>query len=255
MDLLGIQALVTSLLLHLVRVGAFFAVAPTFGRHVDSASLRLVLTVALGGVFWWVGDQEVPVPPHALGLGILAVREVVVGLALGFAVATTTAILATAGEIISSELGFSMARAIDPESGIDTSVVAQLLQVVGTLLLLQFDLHHEVLRILQSTFTVCRVGEPFAFEPIWAGLEALIGGSLVVAVQYAFPILGVMLLLSAGMVLLSRAVPAINLMEFGFALKVLIGLSALTWFLVAGAPFLVQVFGGLLDGARGMFVR
>ncbi|MBL8724954.1 MAG: hypothetical protein JNK49_12970, partial [Planctomycetes bacterium] len=58
-----------------------------------------------------------------------------------------------------------------------------------------------------------------------------------------------------GMVLLSRAVPAINLMEFGFALKVLLGLAALTWFLVAGAPFLVQVFGELLDGARSMFER
>lgn len=255
MDLLGIEALVTSLLLHWVRVGAFFAVAPMFGKHLDSASMRLLLTVALGGVFWWVGDQEVAVPPHVLGLGVMAVREVVVGLALGFAVAITTAILASAGEIISTELGFSMARAIDPESGIDTSVVAQLLQVVGTLLLLQFDLHHEVLRILQETFQVCRVGAPFALEPIWHGLWALVSGSIVLAVQYAFPVLGVMMLLSVGMVLLGRAVPAINLMEFGFALKVLLGLSALTWFLVSSAPFLLQTFTGLLDGARAMFAR
>lgn len=243
----------TSLLLHIVRVGAFFAVVPLFGRQMDSMILRLVLALSLGGVFWWVGDQQVPAPRGLLDLGVMAIREGVVGLALGFALSTMTSLLVSAGEIISSEMGFSMARSMNPESGIDATVVSQMLQVVGFLLILELDLHHEALRVLEQTFQSCRVGEPFDFGPIWDGLNVLVAGSVELALRYAFPILGTMLLLSVAMVLLGRAVPAINLMEFGFALRVLLALGATAYFLVEGAPFLIHVFESVLDGARDMF--
>ena len=242
-----------SFLLHVTRVAAFFAVVPLFGRQLDSLILRLVLAISLGAVFWWVGDQSIAAPGGLIALAVMAVREVVVGIALGFALSTLTSMLVSAGEIISSEMGFSLARTMNPESGTDATVVSQLLQVVGFLMILQFDLHHEALRVLEHTFSVCRVGQPFAIEPIWLGLQALIGGSVVLAVQYAFPVMGLMLLLSVAMVLIGRAVPAINLMEFGFALRVLLALGAMAWFLVSGAPFLIKTFHALLDGAMSMF--
>ena len=253
MDLSLFHDYATSLFLHVTRVGAFFAVVQIFGRQADSVILRLVLAVSLGGVFWWVGDQQIDTPTSLFALGVMAVREGVVGIALGFALSTLTSLLVSAGEVISSEMGFSMARTMNPESGVDATVMSQLLQVFGFLLILHFDLHHEALRVLEQTFKACRVGEPFDIAPIWAGLQALVGGSVQMAVRYSFPVLGLMLLLSVGMVLLGRAVPAINLMEFGFALRVLLALLAMALFLVEGTPFLLQTFGGMLDGARAMF--
>ncbi|HEX5053666.1 MAG TPA: flagellar biosynthetic protein FliR [Planctomycetota bacterium] len=253
MDFLLAQDYATSLFLHIVRVGAFFAVVPIFGRQVDSMILRLVLAVSLAAVFWWVGDQRVSTPHHLFTLGVMAVREGVVGIALGFAMATMTSLLVSAGETISSEMGFTLARTINPESGVDATVVSQFLQVFGFLLILHFDLHHEALRVVEQTFHSCPVGQPFDLLPIWEGLKALVGASVQVAVQYSFPLLGIMLLLSVGMVLLGRAVPAINLMEFVFALRVLLALGALSFLIVEGTPFLLQTFHGLLDGARAMF--
>jgi flagellar biosynthesis protein FliR len=125
--------------------------------------------------------------------------------------------------------------------------------VLGVLLILQFDLHHDALRLLEQTYRACPVGETFDIEPIWLGLQALVAGSLELAVQYAFPVLGTMLLLSAGMVLLGRAVPNINLQEFGFALRVLVALGALMLFLGEGTPFLLDAFRSVLDGAAAMF--
>lgn len=251
MDLLADHA--TSLFLHLVRVGAFMAVVPFFGRQIDSQVLRLVIAVSFATIFWWVGDQQVTPPGNLLALGVMGLREGVIGLALGFALSTLTSMLVSAGEIISSEMGFSLARAMNPESGVDATVLSQLFQVFGMLLILQFDLHHEALRIVGDTFRACPVGQPFDFEPIWSGLHTLVGGSVKMALQYSFPILGIMLLLSVGMVLLGRAVPAINLMEFGFALRVLVALAVSAFFIVEGTPFLLHVFGVFLDTARDMF--
>lgn len=254
MDLQWYEGVATSLFLHQLRAGAFFAVVPLFGRQRDSFWLRLILAVAMGSVFWWVGDQHVELPGNLLALSVMGIREGVIGIALGFALYTMTAMLISAGEIISSEMGFSMARTMNPESGVDATVVSQLFQVIGFLLILQLDLHHEALRVLGDTFDACPVGQPFALEPIWLGLRTLMTGCLVLALQYSFPVLGTMLLLTVALVLLGRAVPAINLMEFGFALRVLLALLASAWFLTAGAPFLAAAFGSLLEGARGMFV-
>lgn len=253
MNVLLAQDYASSLLLHVVRAGAFFAVVPLFGRQSDSLMLRIVLAVSLGGVFWWVGDQQVHVPGNVLALGVMALREAVVGIALGFALSTMMGLLTSAGEIVSSEMGFSMARTMNPESGIDAAVMSQLLQVLGFLLILGLDLHHDALRVLEQTYRACPVGQPFDIAPIWEGLRALVGGSVELAFRYAFPILGIMLLLSAGMVLLGRAVPAINLMEFGFAVRVLIALGAMAYFLSEGAPFLVNTFRAITDGASAMF--
>ncbi len=253
MNLQLLDGYAAAFLLHVVRVGSFFAVNPLFGQQTDSLMLRLVLALGLGGMFWWVGDQQIDVPANLLALGVLALREAVIGIALGFSMSMLTSMLVTAGEIISSEMGFSLARTMNPESGTDATVISQLLQVFGFLLILHFDLHHDVLRIVEQTFRSCRVGQPFDIEPIWLGLRELVGGSVRLAVQYSLPVLAIMFLLSVGMVLLGRAVPAINLMEFGFALRVIAALAVMAFFLVEGSPFLIQTFTALIERAANMF--
>lgn len=253
MDYLLIQDYATSLLLHVVRIGAFVAVLPLFGKQRDSIMLRLALSTSLGAIYWWIGDQRVETPTHVIELGVMAIREGLIGLSLGFVLATMTTMLVSAGEFISSEMGFSLARTMNPETGVSGTVVSQLLQVMGFLLILSLDLHHDALRILDLTFNSCKVGEPFDYQPIWDGVTALVGGSVKLALQYSFPILGTMLLVSTGLVLLGRAVPAINLMEFAFALRIIIALSGLALFITEGAPFLILTFASILERAAEMF--
>ncbi|MGK0264251.1 MAG: flagellar biosynthetic protein FliR, partial [Planctomycetota bacterium] len=124
MDYLLAQDFMTSLFLHVVRVGAFIAVLPLFGKQRDSFALRLALATSMGTIFWWIGDQRIDTPDHVLHLAVMAVREGLVGLSLGFALSTMTSMLVSAGEFISSEMGFSMARTINPETGVSGTVVS-----------------------------------------------------------------------------------------------------------------------------------
>ncbi len=253
MDLRLLEGHAVAMLLHLVRTGSFLAVVPLFGRQRDTFFVRLVLAISLATIFWWSAPRAIAVPGGLLEMGVLAGRECLVGFALGFALSLMTAVLIAAGEIVSTEMGFSMARVMNPESGVDATVVSQLFQVFGFLLILHFDLHHEALRILGQTFAACPIGEPFEFTPIWDGVRVLVGSGILIALQYAFPVLAVMLLLTVGLVLFGRAVPNVNLMEFSFTVRVLVALTAATYFLSAGTPYLLRSFAGILDGARGMF--
>ncbi|MCA8974689.1 MAG: flagellar biosynthetic protein FliR [Planctomycetes bacterium] len=242
-----------SLLLHVVRVGAFFAVVPIFGRQRDSMSLRVVLALSFGAIFWWVGDQSVAVPSNLLELAVMAIRESIIGFALGYCIATILAMMVIAGEVISTEMGFSMARSINPESGHSATVISQLLQVLGMLLVFSLDLHHEALRIVHQTFAACPVGEPFAIESIWAGIQDLVASTIHLGLQLAMPIIGLMLLLSTGTVLIGRAVPSINMMEFAFGLRVLLALGVIGFYIVESMPFIVASFQGMFERTWGIF--
>lgn len=253
MDLSLLEEQATALLLHLVRVGAFLAVVPLFGRQNDSFVLRLVLSISLASMLWWNGTHQVAVPTSLVQLAVLGGGEVLVGAALGLALSLLTSMLLSAGEIVSTEMGFAMARALDPESGGSTTVVSQLFQVLGFLMVLHLNIHHEALRILQQTFECCPIGEPLQIEPVWNGIRTLVGSGIVCALQYAFPIMAVMMLLTVGIVLFGRAVPAVNLMEFSFTVRVLVSLFAAIYFLSAGTPFLERTFADFLSTTRSMF--
>lgn len=253
MDLQLLMPYAMSLFLHTMRTGAFFAVTPLFGRTVDTLHLRLVLTIAMGAITWWVGDMRIAPPSGLFELAVMIVREGIVGFALGFCVAALMSLVTITGEIISSEMGFSMAQVLDPETGHGTTVVSQLLQIIAALMVFHLDLHHDALRIVGQTFVACPVGQPFAIEPLWHGIAAVVSGTVTLAVQYALPVIGVMVLLSTGTVLIGRAVPAINMMEFAFALRVLVALGVLVFYVVEGAPYLGIVLQNLLGRTGEIF--
>ena len=242
-----------ALVLHFVRAGAFFVAMPLFGQQSDSRMLRLVLAVALATIFWWLGPKSLPLRGGMLELGVLAAREAAIGLLAGFAVGLLTAALSTAGELISNEMGFSMAQIVNPETGKTSAVVSELFEVTGFLLIFALDLHHEVLRVLGACYEALPVGREFDIAPIWDKLRASIGDTLEWALRYAMPVLAVMLLTTAALVMLSRAVPNINLMEFSYGARILLAVLTAAYFLGEGMPFLVEVFETLLGRAKVLF--
>ncbi len=243
-----------ALLLAVVRTMAFFVAMPLFGIARDSRMLRLTLAVGLGAMFHCVAPAEVA-PGSLIELIVMAVRETAIGLIAGYAVGLLSATVAAAGELISHEMGFSMATIVDPETGQSNPVVSQLFEVVAFLLIFALDLHHEILRVLGATWTFVPTGAPVDLTAVAPRLAELVALSLGFALRYALPVLGVMVLTTAALVMLSRAVPNINLLEFSFGARILLALLAAIWFLAEGQEFLVGAFETLLGRAAVLFAR
>jgi len=246
--------ILAAFVLHVLRAGAFLLAMPVFGSQKDSRVLRLVLAVASGGMFFALQPNPVDLGHgSALELGVLAVREVLVGLGAGLACSMMVHLMTSAGELISHEMGFAMAQAVNPETGRNSTVVSQLFQLIGFLLILQLDLHHGLLRFLNHLYEWIPVGSMPDFESIYEGLRELIGLTMEFSVQYALPVLAVMLLLTATLVVLARAVQNINLMEFSFGLRILLALLSSAWFLSEGTDFLKFAYASILERAALAF--
>jgi flagellar biosynthetic protein FliR len=251
-DLARVLQFVPGIVLHMARIAGFLAVAPVFSAPGASRLLRMILTVALGSTFWWIAGP-LPAPQmHVLEFVVAATREVVIGLALGFAVQLILSLLLVAGEILSHEMGFTMARVLNPVTDTSSTAMSQLFEVMGFMMILQLNLHHAMLRGLQHAYEVLPVGRSFDFEPVHARLTAMVGESMELGLRYAMPVFGVMILLTVVLVVLARAVPNINLLEFSFGLRILLAFGAAIYFLVEGAPFLADAFQSLLGSAHSL---
>ena len=253
-DLTGLLVFAPGVLLYFVRSGAFLIGASVFGAQQDSRMLRLVLAVSLAAMFWWAGDKRVPMPSGPLELGLLAVRETVTGLIAGFSLRLMVAIPQMAGEILATEMGFAMSRIVNPATGTMSTSMSQLFTVIAYLLIFATDTHHEVLRVLASTYEAVPVGEAYDYGTVFLRFSDLVAMMIGFGLHYAIPMLGVMMLLTVVLVLLARAVQNINLLEFAFALRILLGISVAVFFIAEGAPFLMRSFAWLLHGAKRMFL-
>lgn len=251
-DLHVVFPFLPALVLHVVRATAFFATAPLFGSQPDSRILRLMLGTALALIFWWISPKIVLVDGLS-GLALLAVREAFIGAAAGYVISLLTSALVSAGEIISNEMGFSIAQVMDPLTGKSTPVASSLYEVMGYLLLFGTGLHHEVIKVLGATYEMVPVGHGFDMGLVQERVSAMVSDSLEYGLRYAMPTLAVMSLLTAALVILARAVPNLNLMEFSWGLRILLAILASCWFLAEGRSFLISMFEDLLGKAQVLF--
>ncbi|MEM7205921.1 MAG: flagellar biosynthetic protein FliR [Planctomycetota bacterium] len=253
MEQLALMTWTPSLFLHFVRIGTFFAAQPLFGNRGDSKLPRIILAVSIGSMMFWIHGAPI-VPTHGLThFGMLAVREALIGLALGLVARLMTTALVIGGEILSHEMGFAMARVADPITGRSTPVISTFLEIIAFVMVFQLDLHHDLLRAFIAVYELVPVGEGFSIDNMQTNLTRIVGDVIVYAVRYVLPVMGVMTLLTAGLVVMARAVQHINLMEFSFGLRILLALLSSLYFLVEGAPFLEHVFRVLMTDLALLF--
>ncbi|MHC4812336.1 MAG: flagellar biosynthetic protein FliR [Planctomycetota bacterium] len=255
MDLALITPYLASIMLHLVRVGAFFMALQFFGAQSESKMLRLVLAISLASMFWWIGGQ----PTLELSGGLFhlfgrSVVEAVIGFAAGFVISLLAGAMAVAGEMISHDMGFMMSRVMDPVTGRSSPVMSQFFQTIVVLLVFAMDLHHEFLRVLAVAFEVLPVGGGFNIEPVFERMTVLTSDAIELGMRFAIPVMGVLVVLTAMLVMLGRAIPNINLLEFSFGVRILLGIFATSYFISEGTPFLRLIAVHILSGARVLFL-
>lgn len=255
MDLALITPYLAGVLLYFVRVAAFFVAFQFFGAQSDSKMLRLVLAFSIASMLWWAGGHPaLDVSGGLLHLGVRSLVEAAIGFAAGFVISLLAAAMGVAGEMISHDMGFMMSRIMDPITGRSSPVMSQFFQSVVVLMVFAMDLHHEFLRVLVVGFDVLPVGGGFNIDPVFERMTVLVSDAIELGMRYAIPIMGVLVVLTAMLVMLGRAVPNINLLEFSFGARILLGIFAASYFIGEGTPFLRLIAVHILSGARVLFV-
>lgn len=241
---------VASFLWPLTRVLGLIAAAPLFGNLSIPVRIKIMLGVMIALVIAPEIPKEPAMDPMSLaGLAIVA-QQLIIGLAMGFAMRVVLSTAEMAGEITGLTMGFGFATFFDPQTRARTSVLAQFLSLLMLMVFLALNVHLLMLSTLAHSF----VTMPITAEPMGsAGFReiALWGGLIFSAgVQLALPMIAVLLITNIALGILTRAAPQLNLFGIGFPVTVGAGFIAVGLTL----PFFATPFARLMEEGIG-FIR
>jgi flagellar biosynthetic protein FliR len=239
-----IQILMFALIL--LRMTAFIVSAAVF----SSASIPIIVKISFSIlltliVFNSVATNVALVRLHEneANLLLLAGREVLIGLALGFVTRIFFFSISMAGEIVSLALGLSQAQIFNPMMGAMGNVLEQFYVVIGTLIYLCLNGHHILIEGLVQSFGTIEVAQMTFQVAALSEMVLKAQNFFIMGIKIAAPIMISMLVVQVGIALLSRAVPQINVLSTSSSISSLLGVIII----FISLPLLVMQMTGLLD--------
>jgi len=116
---------------------------------------------------------------------------------------------------------------MDPQTQVESTVMALFQQMIATLVFLELNVHHALLRVVAASFSYLPVGEAKFSAPLAASLAGLGGAVFVLGLRIAAPVVAATLVADVVIGLLGKASPQMPLMLLGPALKSLLGAAVL----------------------------
>ena len=215
-------------LLVLLRVSALLVVAPIFGHRNWQARSKVGLAFLVSILlFPMVAEQTVELPAGVFAYAALMVREVLMGVVLGFTVLLLFVGIQFAGQLAGLQMGFGIVNVIDPQSANQISIIGQFLNILAILLLLTINGHHMILSALVTSFETIPLGGVSFHDGVMMKLIAVTAQVFVIAIKISAPVLIALFLVTASMGVLARTVPQMNVFMVGFPVQIAVGMAAL----------------------------
>jgi flagellar biosynthetic protein FliR len=214
----------TNWLLVFLRVSAMLAVFPILSTSSFPVQLRVALG-ALMAVLICPSLPPAPVGGDLWGMVGIMMKEVGVGLLLGFVSQMVFFALDMAGAIMSTEIGLAMPAGLNPMNGNQSVVPGMILYYLAAMLWFSLDMHHWMLAGLQKSYTYLPMGLPHLSELLLTDVIARTSETFLIALQLSAPVMAVAFIISIVFSVLGRAVPQMNVFAESFSIRILVGLA------------------------------
>lgn len=223
---LPLDRIILTLLTISVRVSGLMLFAPFFGSMAIPPKLKAAFVVAMSILLYPVLSSRLMMPALS-HWPMLVIRELLIGAAIGIASNLVFDAVQMAGQLLSTQMGFSLVNLLDPQTQADSTVIAMFHQTIAMLIFLRLDVHLWLLHALGRSFELLPPGDvgisgDFALGVIRAG-----GTVFALGLQMAAPVFSATLLTDIVLGLLGKASPTMPLMLLGPPVKTLLGLAVL----------------------------
>jgi len=243
-----------NLFLVFVRVGAMLFTAPLLSGRTVPSILKIGLALLLAFLLVPVNQgQFVNVPFEWVPLSLLILKELGVGVIVGFVANLVFSALQMAGGFIGLQIGFSLANVLDPLYSQSVSILDQLYTVLAGLIFLAIDGHHMLILAIQQTLDLVPIGTLTMSGPMINQLITLTGGVFVAALRIALPIMASLLLADIALGLMSRTLPQMNVFIVGMPVKLFVGFFVLLVTLPSASSLAGDMFRSTFVDLQNLF--
>ena len=215
-------------LLVFTRLGAMVMVLPALGETSVPARVRLFLALSISLIIYGLIRGSMPLMPVApVALGVVIVSEVLIGIMIGMSIRLLVSALHIGGTIIAMQSGLAMANAFDPAQGGQTAIVATFMTLVGVTLVFVMDLHHLMISAMYNSYTLFPIGGELAVGSFAELISDTVTNSFKLGVQLAAPIIVYALVFNAGLGIISRLVPQLQVFFVAIPINITVAFTIL----------------------------
>ncbi|RFU61541.1 flagellar biosynthetic protein FliR [Peribacillus glennii] len=240
-------------LLVFVRVATFFVTMPIFSYRTIPATHRIGISFFLAWIMYYTIDA--PVFDINGTYYMLIIKEVLVGLLIGFVAYMILTAVQIAGGFIDFQMGFAIANVIDPQTGVQSPLTGQYLYTISLLFLLGANGHHLLLDGIFYSYQfipIDKVWISFGNEDMLEFVAKAFNQTFIIAFQMSIPVVGSLFLVDVGLGIVARTVPQLNIFVVGMPVKIIVSFVVLI--IVMGMMMAVvgQMFDYLIVTMRGL---
>lgn len=176
---------------------------------------------------------------------MMALTQIMIGLTSGFILQLVFAAVVFAGQGIALSMGLGFSMMVDPQSGQQVPVIAQLYTVTTTLIFISLDGHLLLIQMLLDSFKTLPIGidgiDKAGIWTILAWSSRMFAGGLLLAM----PVIASLLLVNIIFGVAARAAPQLQIFSVGFPVTLMLGML-LIW---KTLPDVLDQFSGMLTDA------
>lgn len=236
------------------RILSIFAFTPILSRRNLPVIARVTISIFITMIVIMVVQPE-PVDSGTLA-GVylmMLVREIFIGLTLGFITNMFFNTVQVAGEIMDMQSGLGMAKVFDPETNVQMSVMGSVISFMMYLYFFATNSHMSYIQLFVISFDTLPVGGEGFNPDLGYNIVSYFSVLLAIVVKLAMPIIAAAFILEFCMGMLMKSVPQIQIMVVNIQLKVAVGFMMLFLIAIPLADFVDGYLDIWLD-ALGQFV-
>lgn len=242
LELDGIVSWVGDFFWPFLRFGALFLASPIFGARTVPVRVRLILAVAVTLVIQPTLPYLPSIEPLSTDGMFVIFQQLSIGLLIGLVMQLMFATLVMAGQVIATTMGLGFASAVDPQNGVQVTMLGQFYLISATLFFLAIDGHLVLLRVLADSFVAIPIStNPISIDIFWS-IALFAGEMFVAAVRIALPTMIGVLLVNLAFGVMTRAAPQLNIFAVGFPTTMLAGFVLMFLSLPVLSPLLTDLF-------------
>ncbi|WP_459819141.1 flagellar biosynthetic protein FliR [Campylobacter concisus] len=248
-EFFGADKVITFMLLF-ARLSGLIVFFPFYSHNQIPMVVKTLLVFALCIVLFPLSHAH----EHAINFLFMEIlSEVILGLCAGLLLNIVFAILQMAGEQISMIMGFSMASVLDPQTGTNSPVIANILNFIALLAFLMLDGHHLILQFYSTSLSAIPLGDFYPRSGVMSYALKLFGNLFMFGFVLAFPIIALSILSDAIFGMLMKTMPQFNLLVVGYPIKVSIGFSVLIAILAGIVKIITDMMVQILNDMPALF--
>jgi len=222
------MAQLEAFLLIFIRMTGLFIMSPIIGRNNLPAVFKIGFSFFLAVIF--VNVNEIPTVSMSSNItlyGLYIIKELIVGLVIGYATYVIMSAIYLAGQMIDMQVGFGSVNVLDATSNIQVPLTSNFYYMYIILIFLTLNGHFFIIEALFRSFEIIPIdmlGFNTNFVP---EVIDIMQEMFEIGLRIAAPIIATIFVADVVLGILSRTIPQMNVFQLGMPLKVMIGLAVI----------------------------